>query len=79
MLKTLLATIALVFLPLSAHANIIYNWTGDCQRVFFGSNSPCTHAALFAVTTNAYVPGEGVLLEFFRSATPNIASDGLRR
>jgi hypothetical protein len=66
MLKTLLATIALVLLPLSAHANIIYEWKGTCVTT-------CTGQANFrAVTTDAYIPGEvffpnfpvpGVLLE----------------
>ena len=34
MLKTLVATTALVLLllPLSAHANLIWDWTGDCER-----------------------------------------------
>jgi hypothetical protein len=63
MLKTLLAAVTFLPLigPLSAHANIIYNWTGDCQRILFGSDTPCTHATLHVVTTDAYIPGE----EFF--------------
>ena len=38
-LKMLLAAIAFVLLigPLNAHANIIYNWTGDCQGIAPGS------------------------------------------
>ncbi len=86
MLKTLLATIALVLLsgPLNAHANIIYNWTGDCQRVLFGSVNLCTHATVHAVTTDAYVPGEiftptfpvpSTLLEWRYSDDNNVTVD----
>jgi hypothetical protein len=59
MLKTLLAAVTFLLLvgPLSAHANIIYNWTGDCQRVTQGSPTSCTHASLQVITTDAYVPG----------------------
>jgi hypothetical protein len=76
MLKALLATIAFVLLsgPLTAHANIIYDWTGDCQRILFPADMPlCTHATMHIVTTDTYIPGEvfpphfpepsGVLLE----------------
>src|SRR5262249_43426315 len=43
--------------PLNAKANILYNWTGDCQRVTQGSPATCTHASLQVITTDAYVPG----------------------
>ena len=61
--STVLAVIALTLLvgPLSAHANIIYDWTGDCQRVLEGSNTLCTRATLHVVTTDDYTPG----VEFF--------------
>jgi hypothetical protein len=54
MLRTWLATIALVLLigPLNAHANIIYNWTGDCATTCTGQ------ATMLVVTTDAYIPGE---------------------
>ncbi len=53
-LKTLLATIALLLLigPVNAHANIIYFWTGACQTACTGQ------AAMLVVTTDAYIPGE---------------------
>ena len=57
----LLATIAFALLSgsLTAHANIIYNWTGDCQRILFPRDMPlCTHATMHVVTTDAYIPGE---------------------
>ena len=82
-LKTLLATIAIVLLigPLSAHANIIYNWTGDCQRITQGSAAGCTHATLQVETTDAYVPGTTIfpssmptLLEF-RYTDDNVTVD----
>jgi len=59
MLRTLLtmAILALLSGPLSAHANIIWDWTGDCQQILFGSVNLCTHAMVHAVTTDAYVPG----------------------
>ena len=45
--------------PLTAHANIIYDWTGDCQRILFPGDMPlCTHATMHIVTTDAYIPGE---------------------
>lgn len=70
----LLAAVTFLLLigPLSAHANIIYNWSGDCQRVLFGSMTLCSHATMRFVTTDAYIPGQvftpnfpvpGVLLE----------------
>jgi hypothetical protein len=66
MLRTLLATIALVLLsgPLNAHANIIYNWIGDCDGIITpaphgGTSNGCTgQAAMLVVTTDAYIPGE---------------------
>jgi len=63
MLKTLVATTALVLLllPLSAHANLIWDWTGDCERITQPPTVPlCTHATLHVVTTDAYIPGEEV-------------------
>jgi hypothetical protein len=60
-LKMLLAAIAFVLLigPLNAHANIIYNWTGDCQGIAAGFNTGCTgQATLHVVTTDAYIPGQ---------------------
>ena len=66
MLKTLLATLALVLLigPLNAHANIIYDWTGTCGTTCSGQ------ATMHVVTTDAYIPGQsfgqnppGVLLQ----------------
>src|SRR5712671_1171150 len=62
------ATFVLLTGPLSAHANIIYNWTGDCQRILFGSETLCTQATLHVVTTDAYVPGAVISLN--RSAPP---------
>jgi PEP-CTERM motif len=59
--KILLAAVAFMLLsgPLSAHANIIYDWTGDCQRILFPRDIPlCTHATMHIVTTYAYIPGE---------------------
>src|SRR5215467_2763281 len=58
--KLFLAALTLMLLsgPLSAHANLIWDWTGDCQRILFGSTSLCTHAMVHAVTTDDYVPGE---------------------
>ncbi len=60
MTKMLLAAVTFLLLigPTSAHANIIYNWSGDCQRVLFGSKTLCDHATLHVVTTDAYIPGE---------------------
>jgi hypothetical protein len=60
MSKMFLAAVTVMLLsgPLSAHANIIYDWTGDCQRITQGSAPLCTHATLHIVTTDAYVPGE---------------------
>ena len=52
MLKTLLATIALLLLPLSVHANIIYNWIGTCVTTCTGQ------ATMLVVTTDAYIPGQ---------------------
>ena len=60
-LKMLLAAIAFVLLigPLNAHANIIYNWTGDCQGIAPVFNTGCTgQATLHVVTTDAYIPGQ---------------------
>jgi PEP-CTERM motif len=60
MLKIFLAAVTFLLLsgPLNAHANIIYNWTGDCQRVFQDAPPLCTHATMHFVTTDAYIPGE---------------------
>jgi hypothetical protein len=65
MSKMLLAAVTFVLLsgPLSAHANIIYNWTGDCDGIITpvrggGSNGCSGQATLHVVTTDAYIPGE---------------------
>ena len=52
--RILLAAVTFLLLsgPLSAHANIIYNWTGTCVTTCTGQ------ATLLVVTTDAYVPGE---------------------
>ena len=49
-----------MLVPLSAHASIIYDWTGNCQRILFGSDTLCSRATLHVVTTDAdaYIPGE---------------------
>jgi len=62
MLRTLAVIVAVVLLsgPLSAHPNIIYNWTGDCTRVFTSQVPLCTHAALHVVVPDTYVPGTTV-------------------
>ena len=59
MSKMFLVAVTFVLLsgPLSAHASIIYNWTGDCQRILFGADTLCTKATVHVVTTDAYVPG----------------------
>jgi len=59
MSKAFLAVAAFVLLsgPLNAHSNLIWDWTGDCQRTLIGSVNLCTHAMVHAVTTDAYVPG----------------------
>jgi hypothetical protein len=56
-----LLLVAVTFLllsgPLSAHANIIYTWTGTCVNT--SPLPPCTGpATLLVVTTDAYIPGE---------------------
>ncbi len=82
MSKILLAAATFVLLsgPLSAHANIIYNWTGDCQRVLFGSKTLCDDATVHVVTTDAYIPGE-VFFPHFPVPEPVVLeflySDGL--
>lgn len=65
MLKTLVVIVAFLLLsgPLSTHANIIYNWIGDCDGIITsspagGSNGCSGQAAVLVVTTNAYIPGE---------------------
>ena len=60
--KTLLAAIALVLLPLNAHANMTSNWTGDCDGIIIprpgGGSTGCTgQAAMLVVTTDAYILG----------------------
>jgi PEP-CTERM motif len=60
LIVTLIVSGALLAGPLSAQANLIWDWTGDCQRVLFGDVPLCTHAALHVVTTDAYIPGEEV-------------------
>jgi hypothetical protein len=49
-LKTLVVIVAVVVLsgPLSAHANIIYDWSGTCQVGCTG------HATLHVVTSDEY-------------------------
>ena len=65
MLKTLVVIVAVLLLsgPLNAHANIIYNWIGDCDGIIIpvhaGGSLGCTgQAAMLVVTTDAYIPGE---------------------
>jgi len=52
------ATFLVLSSPLGADANLIWDWTGDCQRVVQGFNGACGHATLHVVTTDAYVPGD---------------------
>ena len=75
--RILLAAVTFLFLsgPLSAQANIVYDWTGNCDGIITpvhggGSNGCSGQATLHVVTTDAYVPGTaqgpvppGVLLE----------------
>jgi hypothetical protein len=65
MLKTFLVAVTFLLLsgPLSAHANIIYNWTGTCVTLCVGQ------ATMLVVTTDAYIPGE-VFVRPFRFTTP---------
>jgi len=75
MLLVLLAAIAFVLLigPLNAHANIIYNWTGDCQGIAPVFNTGCTgQATLHVVTTDAYIPGQ-----VFFGDTPHVLLEAL--
>jgi len=57
------ATFVLLIGPLNAHANIIYNWAGDCDGIITpvhgGGSIGCSgQATLHVVTTNDYIPGE---------------------
>ena len=58
-LKTFLVAVTFLLFsgPLSAQANIIYDWTGECRQVA-PQGLPCTHATLHVVTTDDYIPGE---------------------
>jgi hypothetical protein len=63
--RILLAAVTFLLLsgPLSAHANIIYTWIGDCDGIIIpapggGSNGCTGQAAMLVVTTDAYIPGE---------------------
>lgn len=61
MLRTLvtIAILALLSGPLSAHANIIYDWTGHCNGVVTPGIEGCSgQATLHVVTTDDYIPGE---------------------
>jgi|SRR5215471_6795907 len=71
-LKTFLvvATFLLLIGPLSAHANLIWDWTGECNGVITpvhggGSNGCSGQATLHVVTTDAYIPGEVSSSSFF--------------
>jgi hypothetical protein len=65
--------------PLSAHANIIYNWTGTCLITTTTTTGPqaappCTGpAAMLVVTTDVYIPGEVFFSNFtFPPAAPPV-------
>jgi hypothetical protein len=72
--RILLAAVTFLLLsgPLSAHANLIWDWRGDCDGIIIefpirGGSSGCTgQAAMLVVTTDAYIPGE----LFLPAATP---------
>ena len=66
LLSTVVVVVLLLIGPLTAQANIIYDWIGDCQRLDEGSGTLYTHATLHVVTTDAYIPGE----EFFPGFPP---------
>lgn len=64
--STLLAVVAVTLLigPFSAQANLVWDWTGDCNGVIIplppvrGGSTGCSgRATLHVVTTDAYIPG----------------------
>jgi hypothetical protein len=65
--RVFLAAITFLLLsgPLSAQANLVWDWTGDCNGVITpvppnqggGSNGCSGRAAAHAVTTDDYIPG----------------------
>jgi len=64
-LKTFVVAVTFLLLsgPPGAQANLIWDWTGDCQLTvgFFSGRvevPPCTHATVHVVTSDAYIPGE---------------------
>jgi len=79
MLKTFLVAMAFLLLswPLSAKANLVWDWTGDCQQVNPGPLDLCTHASLHVVTTNDYVPGTEIVINDGLSYPPGGAAEAL--
>ena len=63
-LRIFLVAIAFLLLsgPLTAQANLVFDWIGDCQRLLFGADALCTHARLHVVTTDDYVPGTEIAI-----------------
>jgi hypothetical protein len=56
------ATFVLLIGPLSAQANLLFDWTGDCLTRCVGQ------ATMHAETIDAYVPGTAGTPEMLRAA-----------
>jgi hypothetical protein len=72
--RILLAAVTLLLLsiPLKANANLIWDWTGDCQRAQYDAPPLCTHASARIVTTDQVIPGE-----VFVPTTPQFSNSTL--
>jgi hypothetical protein len=76
MLKIFLAAVTFLLLsgPISAHANLVWNWTGECAGlvpVLYFFEGCAGQATLSVTVTDAYVPG--TILD----ATVDVASRGI--